>query len=324
MSPTPEPIAPPPARDATAPSPGISSSTAAPLPRAVWGLAALAGLITLVFGAAWLQLVADAIRGKALHAYAAAIPAVCVWLWWQRRQEPPPSAGRPLRAWAVAAGLAAILAGVGTTLAWRAGTIEHLNSWLAGHMLAWVLAVWSVLLWFVPAPVLRQHRFAVLFLAFTIPFPEPLVQISEVFLQTSSAAAVEAVLRLVGVPHVRDSREFWLPGLRFVVAQECSGIRSTLVLFITSLLGGHLMLRSAWRKTVLALAVIPLGIARNTFRICTLALLTIHVDSRIINSPLHHQGGPLFFAVALIPLFLLLWWFRRQERITPPPADEKS
>jgi hypothetical protein len=33
----------------------------------------------------------------------------------------------------------------------------------------------------------------------------------------------------------------------------------------------------------------------------------------MINSFIHHQGGPIFFALSLIPLFLLLWWLRRGE-----------
>jgi hypothetical protein len=33
----------------------------------------------------------------------------------------------------------------------------------------------------------------------------------------------------------------------------------------------------------------------------------------MIDSDLHHKGGPIFFALSLIPLFLLLWWFRRME-----------
>lgn len=34
----------------------------------------------------------------------------------------------------------------------------------------------------------------------------------------------------------------------------------------------------------------------------------------MIDSSIHHRGGPIFFALSLIPLFLLLVWLRRQER----------
>jgi hypothetical protein len=38
----------------------------------------------------------------------------------------------------------------------------------------------------------------------------------------------------------------------------------------------------------------------------------------MLDTAIHHRGGPLFFALSLVPLFLLLWWLRRQEpRATP-------
>ena len=33
----------------------------------------------------------------------------------------------------------------------------------------------------------------------------------------------------------------------------------------------------------------------------------------MIDSPIHHRGGPVFFVLSLIPLFLLVVWLRRHE-----------
>jgi len=33
----------------------------------------------------------------------------------------------------------------------------------------------------------------------------------------------------------------------------------------------------------------------------------------VIHSVIHHRGGPLFFVLSLIPLFLLLLWLRRGD-----------
>jgi hypothetical protein len=41
----------------------------------------------------------------------------------------------------------------------------------------------------------------------------------------------------------------------------------------------------------------------------------------MIDSPIHHKGGPLFFALSLIPLYLLLWWLRRQVQPVKAPAE---
>jgi hypothetical protein len=37
----------------------------------------------------------------------------------------------------------------------------------------------------------------------------------------------------------------------------------------------------------------------------------------MIDSPIHHRGGPIFFGLSLIPLFLFLLWLRRRERVKP-------
>ena len=98
-----------------------------------------------------------------------------------------------------------------------------------------------------------------------------------------------------------------------MVAEECSGIHSSLVLFITSLLAGRLLLRTPWRRAVLTLAIIPLAIARNGFRVFTIAELCVHVSPDMINAWIHRRGGPVFFALSLVPFFALLLLLRKSE-----------
>jgi hypothetical protein len=51
-----------------------------------------------------------------------------------------------------------------------------------------------------------------------------------------------------------------------------------------------------------------------------LSELCIRIGPHMIDSALHHHGGPIFFALSLIPLFGLLWWLRRGESVSPSPA----
>jgi hypothetical protein len=46
----------------------------------------------------------------------------------------------------------------------------------------------------------------------------------------------------------------------------------------------------------------------------------------MINSWIHRRGGPLFFLVSLVPLFLLLHYLRRSElkRKTPTNVTKDS
>jgi exosortase len=118
----------------------------------------------------------------------------------------------------------------------------------------------------------------------------------------------------VGVPVFRDGFLFTLPGLTVEVAEQCSGIRSGISLFLVGILAGHIFLKSGWRKLALAAAVVPITIAKNGLRIVTISLLGAYVDRQVLSGPLHQAGGIPFFGVALVLLAVVLWALRRGER----------
>jgi exosortase/archaeosortase family protein len=87
-----------------------------------------------------------------------------------------------------------------------------------------------------------------------------------------------------------------------------------------------MLLRRPWKRAVLCLAVIPLALLRNGFRVFVLGELCVHVGPQMIDSPIHHHGGPLFFVLSLVPFFLLLYWLKRTEAkdaALPPPNSDK-
>jgi len=162
---------------------------------------------------------------------------------------------------------------------------------------------------------LRTGLFPVLFLFLMVPIPDFILDRVIVWLQTWSAEVSYAVFQLVGVPVLRTGFIFSLPGVTIEVAKECSGIRSSLVMLITSLLAGHLYLQSAWTKAVLPLATLPLLIVKNGIRIVTLTLLSVYVDPGFLTGRLHQQGGVLFFLLALAILAPVLWLLQKSERM---------
>jgi len=156
-------------------------------------------------------------------------------------------------------------------------------------------------------------RFPLLFLFFMIPIPEVILGPIVRFLQAGSAEVSYWVIRSVGVPIFRDGFLFTLPGLTIEVAEQCSGIRSGISLFLVGILAGHIFLKSGWRKLALAAAVVPITIAKNGLRIVMLSLLGAYVDRQVLSGPLHKAGGIPFFGVALVMLAIVLWALRRGE-----------
>lgn len=271
------------------------------------------GFVSLVLAQSWILIFRGALRDE-LYSYAILIPVIVGWLIKQR--EPVfGTTGNPQRTLGgglLAAATACAAAGIG---AWRTGWITSETSWLTTQMASWVLAIWGASAFHLGIAWIRRHLFAMSFLVFTIPVPTPLVESIEFGLQAASATASDWLFYLSGVPYNRSGMAFSLEkGLNILVAPECSGIRSTLVLLITGILGAHLLLRDRLHRLSVVLVIVPLGVFRNAIRILTLTLLSVYVNPAIMHSALHRRGGPIFFAVSLIPLFFMFWWFGRREK----------
>lgn len=170
----------------------------------------------------------------------------------------------------------------------------------------------------------RAARFPLLFLLFAVPIPEPVLSKVIAFLQKESADAAEAFFGMARVPYIRRGLIFDLPGVSIRVAEECSGIRSSLALFITTTLAGYLFLKSSWRRILLVVTVVPLAIVKNGLRIATLSTLAIYVDPGFLTGNLHHHGGIVFFMIALLSMALVLLLLQKGERPRPATAPDGS
>ena len=269
-------------------------------------LAILACVLVACFAVpiySWIRFAA----GSELFSYVLLVPVISLYLVWENRSQLL-AASRPKRFLALpplALGLAVL----------AVPTLGRISAdpltWEIGSFYLFFVAICCLAL---GTETLKRLSFAIAFLAFIVPLPGFLVNWAETFLQHTSAMTAQAFFALTGMPVFREGLVFQLPGIRLEVAPECSGIHSTLVLLLTSLVAGYLFLASRGRRLIIAVAVVPLGILRNAVRICTIGQLCVHVSPAMINSPIHRRGGPLFFAVSLIPLFLLLYYLRKSER----------
>jgi exosortase len=156
--------------------------------------------------------------------------------------------------------------------------------------------------------------FPLLFLLFMVPIPGKALETIIYLLTCGSAEAAYGFFKLSGVPILREGFTFHLPGLSIEVAEQCSGINSSVALFVSSIVAAQLFLRTGWKKVVFALSIIPITILKNGMRIVTLSLLGIYIDQRILYGELHKSGGIPFFVVALAMLAPILWYLRKTEK----------
>ena len=289
-------------------SPTVSASTPTSQPAPRWGLFILYVLgLAAGFHGVLVELY-RIVTPSPLYSYIPLVPFVTLYLLYQRRQQlavSNPAYG--LAAAFVALGVGLLVAG--SRLPPTAAAPDQVAVGVAA-LLALLMAGIAVCF---GVATLRTGFCPWLILLFAIPLPEALKGGLETLLQHASAEAAYWILAVTPVPLYRDGLTFHLPHLTLSVAPECSGINSSWVLLMCSLIAGTLLLRSPWRRALLVAVVVPLGVLRNAVRIVTLGLLTVYVDPRVIDSPLHHKGGPIFFALSLVVFMGILIGLWRAE-----------
>jgi len=276
-------------------------------------------VISLCFVKPLLDMTLFACRSQ-FYSHLPLVPIISAYFVWIQRAQLAPRAEPPPRVWAaLPLGVGALLGLLYFIFLMGHGNVP-LPDQLAVGIAGYIACVVGACCWFLDSTTLRKLSFSLGMLLFMIPFPEFVTDCLEFFFQHTSAVVAEVMLTLSGTDFLRDGLVIHLPNITIKVAPECSGIRSSLVLFITSIIAGKMFLDRTRHRVLLAVFVIPLAIVRNGFRIFTISWLCVQFGPEMIDSPIHHQGGPVFFALSLIPFFAFLWWLRRLERKHRPPT----
>ena len=241
------------------------------------------------------------------------VPWISLYLIWLKRRQVPPAT--PCFSSYAAVPLLGGIVVTAVLMNSRGAGLRPVDS-LSVTILSFVLFLLATVAWMFGPTRTRALAFPLAFLLFMVPFPVFLTDAIEVFSQHASADAASFMFAVSNTSVLRDGLFFKLPGITLEVAEECSGIRSTLALFITSLVGSYLFFHSKRHRALLILAIIPIAIIRNGLRIFTIAMLCVHVSPDMIHSWIHRRGGPMFFALSLVPFFaLLIYLYRRERRV---------
>ncbi len=254
-----------------------------------------------------------------LYSHVILVPLISAYLIWIRRDQLVEQ-GRPLTpVWGILAAIAG-LALAATYLGLPHSSPAEMQNAMAAAMYAFAFLIGAAALFLFSRQTLKVIAFPLIFLVFLAPFPVPVEETFEGFLQQYSALTAHGMFSATGMPVFRDGTYFRLPGFSMYVAPECSGIHSTIALFLTSLVGGQLLLRSPWRRTILAAVVLPIALVRNGLRVFVIGELCVRIGPEMIDSFIHHHGGPIFFAISLIPFSLVLLWLVKGDRRAHPSS----
>jgi exosortase C (VPDSG-CTERM-specific) len=293
-------------------APPRAASPEGPTWRKFQGMILFTVILLVIFGRPLFRLAVYALHSE-LYSHILLIPFVCAYLIRLNKGKLAALDSRPDRrgAWLPMAAGAITLAGYWVAI--RKGWHPPTPDYLAVMTFSFLLFLLGGGFIFLGSNYLRKIAFPVAMMFFCIPFPQAVREGIETFFQLGSTDVAYVFLTASGMPVFLTGTHFQLPSFALNVAPECSGIHSSVVLVITSLIASYLFLKSPSKQLILVLAVVPLALLRNGFRIFVIAQLCVRIGPQMIDSPIHHKGGPVFFVLSLVPLFILLVYLNKCE-----------
>lgn len=162
------------------------------------------------------------------------------------------------------------------------------------------------LIWtFFGSKMLRELRFPLLVLILAIPIPAIIFNHITFPLQLLASRIASDILPMLGVPVLQEGNIIQLPVMRLEVAEACSGIRSLMSLFALAVFYGYFLERTTTRRSILAIASIPIAVAANVFRIVGTGLCVQYWDPDKALGFFHEFSGWVMFVISLCCLYLV-------------------
>ena len=165
-----------------------------------------------------------------------------------------------------------------------------------------VIALPGVSLLFLGTRRTRAIAIPLLLGIFMIPIPNSVA--THLYLKMITAAAVEPVLTILGIPVLREGTVLILPNATFLVADACSGF-ATLYAAVGVAIVLAAYARSWPRRLLLVLSAWPLAVACNIVRVTLLVATANRYGLGLLDTPFHAASGVATFWVALLVLLLI-------------------
>lgn len=220
------------------------------------------------------------------------VPAVAIWIVWQKRAEWDSIPVRPNR-WGL------VLVAVGG-LQLLAGT---LGAEMFVARTAFLVSVAGMILHLGGMPWLRALAFPLLLLPFMIRIPAILYNQITFPLQLFASSVAESALWAIGIPVLREGNILELASQKLSVVEACSGIRSLLSLSFLSLIYAYFFDSKVWMRGVLLVLTIPIAVLANAFRVTLTGILSEY-KKELASGFFHLAEGWGVFMVALLMLVL--------------------
>jgi exosortase B len=219
-----------------------------------------------------------------------------VWLAWQCRDELKKSviSPAPMTGWAI------LLVGLLMMIIGRSQDV------LLIEVLSEIPVIGGCIILLAGWGVLRVFAFPIAFLVFSAPPPGWMMDAGTVPLKAFVSDVVTQVLYTVGYPVAQNGVMIMIGSYQLLVKDACAGMNSIFALSAVGIFYIYVVSRgSRIHNLILLLAILPITIAANFFRVLALVLIAYYGGIDAVEGISHEITGIALFIVALLLLFLL-------------------
>jgi exosortase len=170
--------------------------------------------------------------------------------------------------------------------------------------LAFVIALFGVILYIGGKAWVKALLFPLLLLLFMIPIPQIIYARLTLGLQMLASQLGETLISWMGIPVIRTGNVLELPSQSLDVVEACSGIRSLMSLTFLSLIYAYFTDKRIWIRWVLLAATIPIAILANGARVALTGLMS-EINTDLAKGAYHEMEGYVVFIIALAALVVL-------------------
>ena len=155
--------------------------------------------------------------------------------------------------------------------------------------------------------VFKRILFPLVFLLFMFPLPEAFINLLSFPLKMLVAEIGMDMVKLLGIPILREGFQITIPAGQLIVGNPCSGLRSIIALLALSSIFAHMCSASTSKKAVLFLSALPIAVLSNIVRVSLLILISYFqtIEAAKPDSFWHDATGVLVFVMSITMLFAL-------------------
>ena len=178
-----------------------------------------------------------------------------------------------------------------------------------------VLSLAALVIYFFGTEWLRRLIFPIGLLLFAIPVPNIVFNRIAFPMQLMASDYATRVIKLLGVPALREGNVIELAQMKLQVVEACSGIRSLVTLAALAVVYAYFTEKRWARRAALVIAVIPIAIGANAARVAGTGVMAHAWGVQAAEGFLHGFSGWLVFVVAVLLLLAFSRMMNRIERL---------